>query len=103
MIPVPTQHIHKVHSPPPSFSFGNVPSRVDDSVRAPAEPFWRVYWTRLTWYVAQGGRVAVSVGIASWIWLLFAVLPGAVAWLLTLMTLVWVGQYDVHLIHTKRE
>lgn len=54
------------------------------------------------WYLMQGGRVAVSTGIASFVWLLFAVLPGVLAWLGTLMTLLLVGQYDVHLIHTKQ-
>lgn len=60
------------------------------------QSLWKTYWMRFLWYMSQGGRVAVSLGIASLVWIVFSMLPGVLAWIIT-------GQYDVKIKHTKKE
>lgn len=47
--------------------------------------------------------MAVSSGIAAIIYLLYVMLPGLLAFLVSLAVLVLMGQYDVQLTHTKRD
>lgn len=53
--------------------------------------------------MTQGGRVAISLGIACVIWTVFSLLPGVLAWLLTWGILILVGQYNVKIKHTKKD
>lgn len=80
-------------SPPPSLRYTPPPKRSD----------WMSYWILFLWYITQGGRMAMSLGIASVVWIVFSLLPGVLAWIVTFVMLVFVGQYDVKIKHTKRD
>lgn len=73
------------------------------SPKSPPSNQWVSYWITLLWYVIQGGRVAISLGIACVIWTVFSLLPGVLAWLLTWGILILVGQYNVKIKHTKKD
>ena len=93
-------------SPLTSFGAGGTPTIMSPdppASRAAPVALWKSYWVLLVWYFSQGGRVAISVGIAAVIYLLYAILPGLLAFLGSLAVLVLVGQYDVQLVHTKRD
>lgn len=90
-------------APPPLTSFGGGGAPEPQPTRGPTVALWKSYWVLLVWYFSQGGRVAVSLGIAAVIYLLYAILPGLLALVGSLAVLVLVGQYDVQLVHTKRD
>lgn len=84
-------------SPPPS----PFASQFSNTNYEKHQSTWKTYWSFLYWYITQGGRVAVSLGISSLIWIIFSVLPGLLAWILTIVILILVGQYDIKIKHTK--
>lgn len=65
-------------SPPPSLRYTPPlpppPSKKSD---------WTSYWILFLWYITQGGRMAMSLGIASVVWIAFSLLPGVLAWIIT--------------------
>lgn len=71
--------------------------------QSPPSNQWVSYWITLLWYMTQGGRVAISLGIACVIWTVFSLFPGVLAWLLTWGILILVGQYNVKIKHTKKD
>jgi hypothetical protein len=89
-------------SPLTSFGAGGT-TEFQPSPSRTTPTLWKSYWLLLLWYFNQGGRVAVSSGIAAIIYLLYVMLPGLLAFLVSLAVLVLMGQYDVQLTHTKRD
>lgn len=86
--------------PAPPYPLQYSPPKRDDPQ---PPPLWKTYWMIFLWYMMQGGRIAVSLGIASVVWIVFSLLPGVLAWIVTFGMLVFVGQYDVKIKHTKRD
>lgn len=55
--------------PSPPYPLQYSPSKGNEPQGHP--PLWKTYWMIFLWYMTQGGRIAVSLGIASVVWMGF--------------------------------